>query len=303
MDVQVRQLRALVAVVDAGTFTDAAAGLGISQAAVSRAVAALETSLGARLLQRTTRHVALTPTGGRVVAQARRILQEVAHLQQVVAAARTEVRVGYAWAALGRHTRRLQKAWAAAHPGVPLVFVQANDPTAGLGDGTADLAVIRHPLDDPRFATVPIGAEARYAAVATDSALARRRSLRIEDLARSTVAIDTRTGTTTLELWPADARPRVVRETPAVDEWLTLIAAGQAVGVTAEATTHQYPRPGVAYRVLRHAPSIPVRLAWWRDDPPDQLGELVTLARAAYGWSAPEGGQGVVGEEAGDGLG
>ena len=318
MDVQVRQLRALVAVVDAGTFTDAATVLGISQAAVSRSVAALERALGARVLQRTTRHVALTPAGARIVAQARRILQEVSHLQRIVVETRTEVRIGYAWAALGRHTRRLQKAWAAAHPGVPLVFVQANDPTAGLGDGTADLAVLRHPLDDPRFATAEIGRESRFAAVATDSAPARRRALSLADLARYTVAIDSRTGTTTPQLWPADSRPAVVRETPAVDEWLTLIAAGQAVGVTAEATAHQYPRPGVAYRVLRQAPKISVRLAWWRDDPPEQRDEVIALARAAYGWSAPEvgsgsvsevasgsaaeGGEGV-GEEAGDRLG
>jgi DNA-binding transcriptional LysR family regulator len=286
----VRQLRALVAVVDAGTFTDAAADLGISQASVSRAVAALESTLGARLLQRTTRHVALTATGARVAAQARRILEEVDHLRRIVAESQTEVRVGYAWAA--------------AHPAVPLVFVQVNDPTAGLAAGAADLAVIRRPLDDPRFATVEIGRESRFAAVATDSALARRRSLRVEDLSRSTVAIDSRTGTTTLDLWPADARP-LFRETPAVDEWLTLIAAGQAVGVTAEATAHQYPRPGVAYRVLRQAPLISVRLAWWRDDPPDQLTEVITLTRAAYGWLGParaESGEGL-GEEAGDRLG
>jgi len=302
MDVRVGQLRALVAVVDAGTFTDAALVLGVSQAAVSRSVAALERALGTRLLQRTTRHVALTPAGTRVVAQARRILEEVAHLQRIVTEPGAEVRVGYAWAALGRHTRRLQKAWAAAHPRVPLVFVQANDPTSGLSDGTADLAVIRRPLDDPRFATAEIGREARYAAVATDGALARRRTLRLQDLSRSTIAIDSRTGTTTPQLWPADSRPTSIRETPAVDDWLTLIAAGQAVGITAEATAHQYPRPGVAYRVLRHAPAISVRLAWWRDDPPDQLDEVVELARVAYGWSAGEGVQGV-GEETGDGLG
>jgi DNA-binding transcriptional LysR family regulator len=288
MDVRMRQLRALVAVVDTGTFTDAAAELDISQAAVSRAVAALEQALGTRVLQRTTRHVAPTPAGARIVAQARRILQEVDHLQRIVTESRTEIRIGYAWAALGRHTRRLQKAWAAAHPAVPLVFVQVNDPTAGLSAGVADLAVIRRPLDDPRFATAEIGRESRYAAVATDSALSRRRALRMADLARYTVAIDSRTGTTTPELWPADSRPASMRETSAVDEWLTLIAAGQAVGVTAEATAHQYPRPGVAYRVLRQAPTISVRLAWWRDDPPDQRDEVIALARTAYGWSAPE---------------
>lgn len=302
MDPEVRQLRALLAVVDTGTFTAAADALSTTQASVSRTVAALERALGTRVLHRTTREVALTPAGHGVVGHARRVMEEVAAIRRAAERARGELRVGYAWAALGRHTRRLQKAWSAAHPRVPLVFVQANDPTAGLSDGTADLAVIRRPLADPRFATAEIGVESRYAAVATDSALARRRLLRLADLSRSTVAMDTRTGTTTLQLWPADARPTSIRETPAVDEWLTLIAAGQAVGVTAEATAHQYPRPGVAYRVLREAPAISVRLAWWRDDPPDQLDEVLDLARAAYGWSAPEGGQGV-GEEAGDRLG
>ncbi|GAA2548773.1 LysR family transcriptional regulator [Winogradskya consettensis] len=284
MDVRLGQLRALVAVADAGTFTDAAIPLGISQASVSRTIAALERELGARLVRRTTRHVELTPTGLRVAAQARRILSEVAHLAHLVAD-RGEIRVGFSWAALGRHTRRLQKEWAAAHPAHPLVFVQVNDVSAGLSSDQADVAVIRHPFGDPRFATAEIGREARYAAVATDSSLARRRTLRVEDLARYTVAIDQRTGTTSLDLFPQDARPGTIRETLGIDEWLTLIAAGQAVGITAQATAHQYPRPGVAYRALRQAPPISVRLAWWRDDPPADLDELLTLARRL--WTGP----------------
>ncbi|WP_306204308.1 LysR family transcriptional regulator [Actinoplanes sp. RD1] len=278
MDVRLGQLRALVAVADAGTFTDASARLGISQASVSRAVAALERHLGVLLVRRTTRQVELTAAGARVAAQARRVLDEVAHLAALVAD-RGEIRVGYAWAALGRHTRRLQKAWAAAHPARPLVFVQVNEPSAGLADGSADVAVIRRPLDDPRFATAEIGQEPRYAAVATDSALARRRTLRLDDLARYTVALVPRVGTTTLDLFPAGARPATVRETGAIDEWLTLIAAGQAVGITASSTAHQYPRPGVAYRALRQAPPISVQLAWWQDDPPAWLNELLALAR------------------------
>jgi DNA-binding transcriptional LysR family regulator len=50
MDAEVRQLRALLAVVDAGTFTGAADALGVSQASVSRTVAALERALGTRVL-------------------------------------------------------------------------------------------------------------------------------------------------------------------------------------------------------------------------------------------------------------
>lgn len=241
MDLELRHLRALVAVVDAGTFTDAAAALGVSQAAVSRAVAALEAALGARLLQRTTRHVALTVTGAQVLARARGVLDEVAALHHVVARSRTELRVGYAWAALGKHTRRLQKAWAATHP-VPVVFVQSATASAGLAEGAADVAVIRRPLYDPRF----------DAAVATDNRLARHRTVRLSDLARYTVAIDDRTGTTTPDMWPSDGAPTAMRTVHGVDEWLTFIAAGQAVGITSEATANQNPRPGVAYRpVLR----------------------------------------------------
>ena len=68
--VELRQLRALVAVVDEGTFTDGAIALGVTQASVSRAVAALEAVLGARLLQRTSRGAGVTVTGARVVAHA-----------------------------------------------------------------------------------------------------------------------------------------------------------------------------------------------------------------------------------------
>jgi hypothetical protein len=67
-----------------------------------------------------------------------------------------------------------------------------------------------------------------------------------------------------------------------VDEWLTLIAAGQAVGVTSEATANQNPRPGVAFRAVRDAQPIPVWLAWWKEVPPQYLTELVDLACETY---------------------
>jgi DNA-binding transcriptional LysR family regulator len=288
MDVELRHLRALVAVVDAGTFTGAAETLGLSQAAVSRAIAALETALGTRLLQRSTRHVALTGAGTQVLARARGVLEEVAALRRVVLRSHTELRVGYAWAALGKHTRRLQKAWVAKHPRLPLVFVQSATASAGLAEGTADVAVIRRPLHDPRFDTALVGTEARYAAVATDNRLARRRTVRLSDLARYPVAIDDRTGTTTPEMWPPGGAPTATRTTHGVEDWLTVIAAGQAVGITSEATANQNPRPGVAYRPVRDAQPLPVWLAWWRDDPAPHVTDLLDLVRKTYGSSGTE---------------
>ena len=125
MSIGLRQLRCLVAIADQGTFTDAGIELGVSQAAVSRMIASLEAELDVRLLRRTTRHVAPTAVGARVIIRARRILAEVAALERVVEEGQDELRLGYAWSALGRHTTTLQRTWAREHPLHPLVLVYA----------------------------------------------------------------------------------------------------------------------------------------------------------------------------------
>ena len=283
MALDVRQLRAFVAVVDEGTFTDAAIALTTTQASVSRSVAALERELGARLLQRTSRGAVPTTAGERLVGHARRVLEEISAIRRTVADTTGELRVGYAWSALGRHTTTLQRRWSADHPGSSLVLVNANTPTAGLVEGLTDIAITRRSPDDRRFETALIGVERRYAAVPSDHPLARRRSVVMADFAGSTVGIDSRTGTTTEDLWPAHAAPASTRDTHGVDEWLTLIAAGQALGITSEATARQHPRPGVTYRPVRDAGPVSVWLAWWRDNTPTHAAALVRLAAELYG--------------------
>lgn len=281
-DVELRHLRALVAVVDTGSFTRAAAALGVSQAAVSRTVAGLEDALGAKVLRRTTREVALTPVGARVLGHARRVVEEATALVRAVVDTAAEVRVGYAWAALGRHTTEVQRQWARDHDGAELVFLQSNTPTAGLREGLVDVAVLRRAVEDDRFDTALVGVEPRFAAVASRHPLARRRNVTLRDFAGRTIAVDERTGTTTEQLWPAGAAPGGTRAVDGVDEWLTVVAAGQAVGMTSEATARQHPRPGVVYRPVRDAQPVPVHLAWWRDSPPPALPDLLQLVCRAY---------------------
>ena len=126
MNVELRQLRCLVAIVDAGSFTDAAIDLCISQAAVSRTLASLETALGVRLLRRTTREVTLTAAGRRVLPHARRALAEAQDVVREAATGHTRLRVGYAWSAMGRHTTPFQRRWAAEHPEIELQLVRTN---------------------------------------------------------------------------------------------------------------------------------------------------------------------------------
>ncbi|MET8804308.1 LysR family transcriptional regulator [Streptomyces sp. NPDC004546] len=280
-EVELRQLRCLVAIVDEGTFTDAAIALGVSQAAVSRTLAGLERALGVRLLRRTSREVTPTATGLRVVAQARRVLADVATLVKEATSGHTRLRIGYAWSGVGRHTVAFQRRWSAAHPGIDLHLVRVNTASAGLAEGACDLAVVRRPLRDRRFDTAIVGLERRLCALAADDPLARRRSVRLAELTGRTLWVDRRTGTTTPELWPPDSRP-AVEETHDVDDWLTVIAAGRGIGVTAESTANQYPRPGVVYRPVRDAEPVAVRLAWWRDDPHPALQAVLELLSELY---------------------
>lgn len=282
MSVELRQLRCLVAIADAGTFTDAAIELGVSQAAVSRGLAGLETELGVRLLHRSSREVVPTAAGTRALARARRVLTEVDDLVHASTSGCARLRVGYAWAAMGRHTVEFQRRWAALHPDVELQLVRTNSATAGLAEGACDVAVLRTDPDPRRFDSAVVGAEKRYCAVASDDPWARRRSVRLAEIGRRRVAVDRRTGTTTTDLWPPDNRPDV-EPTRDVDDWLSIIAAGRCVGVTASSTAAQYPRPGVVFRPLRDASPIPVRLAWWRDDPHPHARNAVALLAELYG--------------------
>jgi DNA-binding transcriptional LysR family regulator len=282
MDLELRHLRALVAVVDEGTFTDAAAALDVSQASVSRTVAALEGVLGVRVLHRTTRQVSPTVVGVRVVEHARRILEEADALRRLAASGVEELRLGYAWAALGRRTTDVLRRWSQAHPDTALLLVLAHTRTAGLAERQADVAVLRRPVDDPRLTSVLVGVEPRYAALPASDPLARRRSVVLEDVGGRTVALDALTGSTSPDLWRPGAEPGEVRETSGIDEWLTLIEAGLAVGITSEATVHQHPRPGVVFRPVRDAPPVPVSIAWRTDDAPRGLTDLVDLVVEAY---------------------
>lgn len=276
MGVELRQLRGLVAVVDAGTFTDAAIELGVSQAAVSRGLMALEQELGVRLLHRTSRSVVPTTAGVRVLARARQVLAEVDELVSEATSGHSRLRIGHAWSALGRSTTEFQRRWAAEHPGIELQLVRTNTATGGLAEGLCDLAVVRTQIDLRRFAHVTVAQEPRYAALPADDPLARKRSLTLDQLQDHTLVIDDRTGSTTVDLWPEDARPRI-EYTHDVDDWLASIASGGHAGVTPQATTTQYRRDGVVYRPLRDAPPVDVHLIWHRQDPHPATDAAVAL--------------------------
>lgn len=281
MDLELRHLRCLVAIVDSRSFTDAAIELGVSQAAVSRTLLSLEKVLNVRLLHRTSRTVTPTTAGVQVLARARVVLAEAEMLVHEATTGHTSLRIGHAWSAMGRHTAEYLRRWAARYPDIELTLIRHNTPTAGLAEGLCDLAVIRTAVDERRHAHATVGHERRYIAMASDDPWARRRSVALAEIRERTLVVDRRTGTTTVDLWPPDARPKL-EYTQDIDDWLATIATGRFVGVTPQSTTTQYRRDGIVYRPVRDASLVPVSFIWRRHDPHPATHAAVALLVDLY---------------------
>jgi DNA-binding transcriptional LysR family regulator len=84
------QLAVLAKVVDLNGFSAAARTLGVPKAAVSRAVADLERTLGVRVLERTTRRISLTPAGKLVYPHAKRVVEEFDAAHVLIAKLQTQ---------------------------------------------------------------------------------------------------------------------------------------------------------------------------------------------------------------------
>lgn len=99
-------LRVFVRVLDRGSFSAAAKDLGLTPSAVSKLVSRLEDRLGARLLERSTRRLVLTPEGEGFLARARRIVSDIeeaeAEVMRVRGAPRGKLRIN-AGTAFGLH--------------------------------------------------------------------------------------------------------------------------------------------------------------------------------------------------------
>lgn len=82
---QIHLMKVLIAVGELESFAAAARKLGLSPAAVTRAVSALEEALGVKLLQRTTRNVRLTEAGSRYLEDSRNILASIHEANEAAA--------------------------------------------------------------------------------------------------------------------------------------------------------------------------------------------------------------------------
>ena len=147
-----------------GSLTATAQQLGITPPAVSRRLAALERRLGVRLLNRTTRSLALTPEGERYLARGQPLLAELAELEgELMAASGAPQGLLRVNATLGfgrRHIAPLVSAFVRRYPQVE-VQLHLSDRMPALSEGSFDVSIRFGPPPDARIHARRIAANRR----------------------------------------------------------------------------------------------------------------------------------------------
>jgi DNA-binding transcriptional LysR family regulator len=176
-----RELQAVLAVAELGSFRRAAAALGYTQSALSHQVSALEAALEQRLFHRPGGRapVRLTPAGEAVCRRARRVLSEVeavaADAEQAARGEIVRVRVGVTQTAAAEIMPAALRAFRDDHPGVEVVLTTADDPDsarAALRRGDLDLAFSYDLETDEYIETIAVLADPWVILTRRDSAIA-----------------------------------------------------------------------------------------------------------------------------------
>jgi DNA-binding transcriptional LysR family regulator len=185
----VRRLHYFVAVAEELHFTRAAARVHIAQPALSQQIRALEQDLGVQLCTRTSRSVRLTDAGRVLLDHAYRVLAEVDRAQQAVQRAeqgdlgRLVIGVMPEYGSellsdlLGSYHRR--------HPDVNLVLqeLRVQQQVDALIEGQLQVGLLTVRVEHPRIRLTPLERQRLLIALPATHRLARRRSLRLAELA------------------------------------------------------------------------------------------------------------------------
>jgi DNA-binding transcriptional LysR family regulator len=219
-----RQLAALTAVADTGTFSAAADALHTVQSNVSTHIARLERELGVILVDRAAGR--LTEEGDVVVARARRIAGELDALVADVASLRSDVTGNVHLGVIGTTGRWLMPpllgAMGERHPGVRVSALEGNTTALlpSLTSGGLDLALLNVPVEDPDVEVTPLFEEDLVVVAPNDHPLAEHASVALEELACHE-----------LLLTPRGTSIRVALDAAAAEAGLALVPKAELDGV------------------------------------------------------------------------
>jgi DNA-binding transcriptional LysR family regulator len=275
VDLDTRLLRAFVAVSEELNFTRAAERLFIAQQALSSQVQQLESRLGVKLFERTTRKVTLTDAGEQLLPHARATLEALdagmRGLEAAQRAQRATLRIGLSGTSMVPAIGVAMRRFAERHPEVELKVSNAglNEPTAGLREGRVDVAFVRPPFLDDGISMVTLLTEERYAVLPPDHPLAARDHVRPEDVVNEPWIWVEGTDPKTRAFWSLEefrgGRPlRGGTPINSVEEAFGAVAAGVAITCQAESAVRAVGAgfPQLRFVPLRGAPLARVAVAW-----------------------------------------
>ncbi len=263
---ELRQLRYFVAVAEELHFRRAAARLHISQPPLSQQISALESELGARLLERTRRRVELTPAGEAFLRDARTMLAELdvaaATARAIDAGQAGRLRVGFVGSALLSIVPSTVQRFRRARPDVEVELRERSTVEAlrAVETGGIDVALVRPPIDaGADLRTEIVIRERTIAAVPAGHELAKLRRIPLGRLAGAPLVLFPRSQAPgfhdllTGRLAATGTSPHVVQYAPEMLTIIGLVAAGIGVSPVPASVAH-LALDGVTYRPLYRAP-------------------------------------------------
>lgn len=242
---QIQQLTYVVALAEAGSFTAAAAQVGVAQPTLSKQVRVLETELGTPLFDRTRAGVVLTQAGETLLPYARRIVTDAGtarrQVRELAGLRRGRMRLGATPSLCTGLLAGALSSFRADHPGVELHVHESGsrDLERLLMDGDLDLALViggpgRH---DPALSVSPLLREDLVVVSAADrpSPLGDVETVRVADL-QGVPLVMFRAGyelreVTTAACTEAGFRPTLAIEGGEMDSVLRFVEAGLGVAV------------------------------------------------------------------------
>jgi DNA-binding transcriptional LysR family regulator len=291
-DVELRELRIFLVLADELHFGRTAERLNISQPGVSEAVRVLESRLGIKVFDRTSRRVRLTPAGeglkrslAPALADLERALAETSELSRAV---RGLLRIGFVLTTEGPALSQLIAAFHARYPACEVrpQEVETFNAYQALRRGDIDVLCNWLAADEPDLTTGTVFAYyERALAVAPSHRLAGNSTVSVEDLAGEEVALlpsSTPSGIYDLLVPPRTPSGRAIRRTQPVqtiNEILSLVARGRIVHPTSSAVPI-FDRDDVVLIPIDDLPPIPLGLVWCTSRGNPRIRALDEVARS-----------------------
>jgi DNA-binding transcriptional LysR family regulator len=201
--VEIRQLRAFVAIAESGTFTAGALRVHVTQAAISMQIRQLETEIGAKVFVRAPRHVILTEAGEQLLRRARHILREhdaaLDEIAELAGAERGRLRIGSASAmVLTEQLPSILKELRKQHPAAEIAVTSGTSEVLvdQILAGEVDVAFVSLPVDVRGIMTERLSQDQLVAIASPRHKLAKQKTISAYTLAGERLILGERGGNT-----------------------------------------------------------------------------------------------------------